>query len=92
MWDQQAIRDFNRSVERTTPVALVLCTVLYVNTCGHMVSTSGSSRIYYIYSHYVSSFCVDLHGNSNTLVTSIVWHYGVWVAILWCRAQLIRLM
>ena len=45
----------------------------------------------YIYSHYVSSFCVHLHGNSNTLVTSIVWHYGVWVAILWCRAQLIRL-
>ena len=46
----------------------------------------------YIYSHYVSSFCVHLHGNSNTLVTSTVWHYAVWVAILWCRAQLIRLM
>ena len=45
-----------------------------------------------IYSHYVSSFCVHLHGNSNTLVTSTVWHYGVWVAILWCRAHLIRLM
>ena len=39
MWDQQAIRDFNRSIERTTPVALILCAVLFVNMCGHMVST-----------------------------------------------------
>ena len=44
MGDQQAIRDFNRSIERATPVALVLCTVLYVNMCGHMVSTSGDTR------------------------------------------------
>ena len=44
MGDQQAIRDFNRSIERTPPVALVLCTVLYVNMCGYMVSTSGDTR------------------------------------------------
>ena len=43
MWDQQAVRDFNRSIERT-PVALVLFTVLYVNMCGYMVSTGGGTR------------------------------------------------